>query len=113
MSRLAALVRAVDTGQRSAANFTAVTSLIGESRLLDILTHYRIQVVFGSQVAVRADSGELEEAIRRTKQGLIEEVFGEFREPLNLIRQAMYARDDHKAHQLIDALHDQMFRLDK
>ena len=117
MSKVASLICAVDTGKRSLEPmaYTTVKTDTQDSMNASLfpMTHYRIQVTFGSQVAVQQDSKDLEQAIYRTKEAVIHEIFGEFREPIHAVQRAVYDRDWHKALDELDVLLKQMYCTDK
>ena len=48
-------------------------------------------------------------AMKHARELIIEEVFGEFRQPINEIRDALYNRDWKEADELLHKLHRQMF----
>jgi hypothetical protein len=57
------------------------------------------------------DDRALVAAVEQTKKLITEEMFGEFRKPLYSIKAALLEYDFKKAHEMIDDLIDQMFKV--
>jgi hypothetical protein len=47
--------------------------------------------------------------LNHVRKAIIQEIFGEFREPLKNLSIALYNRDLSQAHKIIDEIHKQMF----
>lgn len=78
------------------------------------VVEYRIMSTFGSiqrldQAALDACPSLLDKAIKRTKQGIIEAVFGEFRQDIQLLYKHLYNRDIDKAIYVVEDLDKRMF----
>lgn len=111
MSKVVAMIRAVDSGKRSIPpeTFMAVNCDSQEVYYPSALVHYRVQAIFGAEVAVPSGQGDLDVAVKHVKDAIIEAVFGEFRKPIHELRAALYHHDYKLAHDLLDALLAQMF----
>lgn len=80
----------------------------------DVAKVYRIGVSLGSTATVPEhsslkDSSALPEAIRRTKEQIIEAVFGEFRQDFRRIEKAIYDFKYEEAGQLLYQMERKMF----
>lgn len=123
MSQVVRAITAQDTGDRKLLDsFTplfrdvfAVKEDIYELRSpQDIAKVYRIGVTIGNQCSVSeyeqlSYEDALVEAINRTKRGVIEGIFGEFRTDLMQLENAIYDRDFLKARTLLMQLERKMF----
>lgn len=110
MSSLASSIRAVGTGTRSYAPrpYTTIETNFETVYNPAMLKYYSISVTLGAQVAC-ADDSDLAYAVRKVKESIIYEIFGEFRKPMDAVRRALYERDIGKAHKALDELGAQMF----
>lgn len=132
MSQIVRAIMARDTGQRQVATdsfsplFKEMVSITEKSSedvsyTYDAYIRYDISVKIGNSVSVSADSirmskeksdGELGFAIQRTKQAVVEAIFGEFREDFYLISSALYDRDFQKARSLLNEFQRKMYEVD-
>lgn len=132
MSQIVRAIMARDTGQRQ-VNPDSFSPLFKEmvsvkekssevaSYTYDAYIKYDISVTIGNSVSVSADSirmskersdDELGFAIQRTKQAVVEAIFGEFREDFYLISAALYDRDFQKARSLLNEFQRKMYEVD-
>lgn len=131
MSQLVKAVMATDTGQRKTFQDDSFSPLFRDvfnqkeiiSEVRDanfyISKVYKIGVTLGNEVVVseldvvsRRNDDALQEAIDRTKRGIIEAVFGEFREDFYRIESAIYDRDFQKARSLLTKFQQKMYGID-
>jgi len=118
MSQLVKSVMAKDTGQRKIIDdfrpiyrdIVSINEAITRSDI-HIAQVYDIRAIIGSRVMVMydEDQGALKEAINRTKQQIIEAVFGEFREDFMRLEMALYDRDFQKSRIILDEFRNKMF----
>ena len=82
----------------------------------DIGIMYRIGVTIGSQVIVPDHAGQhdgvLQQAIVRTKEQVIEAIFGEFRSHFRQIDHALYNYEHEEAARLLGIMEQKMFGVD-
>lgn len=122
MSQVVKAIMAEDTGNRKLLDsfsplFQDVFSVreeIQELRHQEVAKVYRIGVTLGNQCMVTeyeqlSYEDALTEAINRTKRGVIEAIFGEFRGDLMHLETAIYDRDFLKAKNLLRVLENKMF----
>ena len=75
-----------------------------------VVCGFKIEARVGAKVTIdEHDGAAIEEAVKKVKQSIIEEVYGEFRLPLHLIRHAIYRQDVREAKKLLDQLENRMF----
>ena len=126
MSQLVKAVMAYDTGNRKVLEdkFSPLFADVFErkedvNRIYnnhEIGKKYRIGVTLGSEVIVsdfECDTSEdaLAHAIIRTKKSIIEAAFGEFREDIMRLQNAIYDRDFQKARSLLTDFEKKMFEV--
>lgn len=126
MSNLVNAIMATDTGERkyikykTSQLFQDVFSAREDTCYVytpDIGMVYRIGVTLGSQVLVPDHTGvkdpnALEKAIRRTKEQVIEAVFGEFRPMIRQIELHLYNYEYEEAARLLGEMEQKMFGVD-
>lgn len=126
MSNLVKAIMATDTGERklikssSSQLFRDVFSAREDTCQVytpDIGTLYRIGVTLGSQVLVPDHTGlrdpnALEKAVRRTKEQVIEAVFGEFRPMIRQIELHLHNYEHEEAARLLGEMERKMFGVD-
>ena len=117
VSRLSKAVYAKPTDQKRLVDSRLFSEMfVKDEHLNEIITPY-IQMQYTIQAAFRNDvwisseqeTKNLDWAIRKTKQSIIEAVFGEFREDMILIQRALYNRDFEVALNLLQNLEKNMF----
>ena len=127
MSQLVKAITAEDTGSRKFVQneFSPLfTDVFSRRELIEdtftsqgfVAKIYKIGITLGNQVMVNeadviGDDSALELAIGRTKQGVIEACFGEFRQDFLQINNALYDRDFQKARALLTAFERKMFEV--
>jgi hypothetical protein len=125
MSQVVRAIKAVDTGNRKytpeqlspimSHAFQAKEQIEEVHELGEVLKMYRIEARMGAQVlvnerdAMHADG--IEKAIDRTRNMVIEAIFGEFRSHFRLIEAALYNYDYVTARQLLQNMETQMFEV--
>ena len=123
MSQVVKAITATDTGDRKVAESFSplfqdvfnVKQEIHETRHTgEVLKVYRIGVTLGNQCMVSEYEtlnfdDALTEAIKRTKKGVIEAIFGEFRQDMRHLENAIYDRDFAKARDVLRQLEVKMF----
>lgn len=122
MSQVVKAITATDTGDRRLIDsfsplFRDVFSVkeqISELRGDEIAKVYKIGVTIGNQCMVSEleqmkYEDALTEAIKRTKRGVIEAIFGEFRQDMRHLENAIYDRDFAKARDALRQLEVKMF----
>lgn len=125
MSQVVKAITAEDTGNRKLLDsfsplfqdVFSVKETIQEVRYEEVAKVYRIGVTIGNQCMVTdsmrdANTDSLTEAINRTKRGVIEAIFGEFRGDIMHLETAIYNRDFAKAKELLRVLEHKMFEAD-
>lgn len=126
MSQVVKAITAEDTGDRKLLDsfsplFQDVFKVREETYELrntqDVAKVYRIGVTLGNQCMVSeyeqlTHEDALAEAIDRTKRGVIEAIFGEFRSDLMHLETAIYDRDFLKAKNLVRVLEKKMFSVE-
>jgi hypothetical protein len=125
MSQVVKAITAEDTGNRKLIesfsplfqDVFSVKETIQEMRYEEVAKVYRIGVTIGNQCMVTesmrdAHEDSLTEAINRTKRGVIEAIFGEFRGDIMHLETAIYNRDFAKAKELLRVLEHKMFEAD-
>ncbi len=109
MSKFTASVRAL-RGQRvylpDDMRIRSLT-LSETSACADIGYIYDIQATFGARVQCREQ--DLARSVTKTKEHLIEHLFGEFRPRLFEVREKLYDRDFSGADAALEKLYNQMF----
>ncbi len=127
MSQLVTAIMATDTKERRVLKmktsqlFQDVFSGredVGEVYSPDIGILYRIGVTLGATTFVQehdhlADPNTLQRAIRRTKEQVIEAVFGEFRSYFRQIDIALYRHEHEEAARLLGEMEKKMFEVDQ
>jgi hypothetical protein len=111
MSKLASAIEAVRVEERKVwpARF-GITARAHVDRLeWQLATAYEVRAVFAARVFVRDPGPIAAEQIRDAKRHILEEVFGEFRRPINQIQAALSDLDIDKARDLLDGLQALMF----
>lgn len=122
MSNLVKAIAASDTGERRAVPvksklFQDVFSMreyIGETYQHDVAKVYRIGVTLGNTCMVTELESmknhlALTHAIERTKQQVIEAVFGEFRQDFRMIEKLLYDYDFEGAATALRAMEQKMY----
>lgn len=84
---------------------------------MEVAKMYRIGVTLGSQVTVAdfdmlKDKNALALAIERTKRSIVEAVFGEFRQDIMQLHNAIYDRDFQKSRTILTNLENKMFNVE-
>ena len=122
MSQLVKSVMAKDTGQRKIIDdfrpiyrdMVSITETMTRNDI-HIAQVYDIRATIGARVAVsdydavKEGQDVLKEAIKRTKEQIIEAVFGEFREDFMRLEMALYDRDFQKSRIILDEFRNKMF----
>lgn len=124
MSQLARAILATDTDQRRLIRAKLsplfLDTFIGKAtshemtHTGDIAYQYRIEARLGAtclvpHLEVARDNNPLAHAINRTKAQVIEAVFGEFRQDIRMIEQAVWNHDTETAGKLLNELERKMF----
>ena len=124
MSQLAKAILATDTNQRREIlpklsplfldTFDGKSTIQELTHRADIQYQYRIEARIGascwvSRLEMARDNNPLTHAINRTKQQVIEAVFGEFRQDIRMIEQAVWNHDTETAGKLLNDLERKMF----
>lgn len=124
MSQLARAIVATNTGQRREVRpnlsplflniFDGKASIQEVSHTPNIQCQYRIEVRLGAECWVShfetmTQDNSLLLAIERTKAQVIEAVFGEFRQDIRMIEQAVWNHDTETAGRLLHELERKMF----
>lgn len=122
MSQVVKAITATDTGRRKLLDSFSplfqdvfnVKEEIYELRGDEIAKVYRIGVTLGNQCMVSEVEqlhyeDALTEAIKRTKRSVIEAIFGEFRQDMRHLENAIYDRDFAKARDALRQLEVKMF----
>jgi uncharacterized protein YlaN (UPF0358 family) len=109
MSKLSENIRAVQLNQRVA--YSMPLTVIDTS--IDNLTFssckcYNITATIGMKTYIDFEDN-LDSVITNVRKAVVQEIFGEFREPLKNLSIALYNRDLPQAHKIIDEIHQQMF----
>ena len=109
MSKLSENIRAVQLNEQ--VPFMMPLTVIDTS--IDSLTFpsrksYSITATIGMKTYIDYASG-LDLAKQQVRKAIVQEIFGEFREPLKNLSIALYNRDLSQAHKIIDEIHQQMF----
>lgn len=127
MSQLVTAIMATDSGERrilkqkTSQLFQDVFSGREDSMHVyspDIGIVYRIGVTLGASTLIpeggsMADPNALQHAIRRTKEQVIEAVFGEFRSYFRQIDIALYKHEHEEAARLLGEMEKKMFEVDR
>lgn len=116
MSNLVKAIMATQTQDRkyikTSKLFLDVVSIEEKSNITytpNIATLYNIRAIFESRATILDDDRmALSEAIRRSKQQIIEAIFGEFRQDFRMIEYHLYNYDFEKAE---DALHNMEIKM--
>lgn len=117
MSQLIKAIKAHDTGNRVILKdqfrplFLDMVDIKSETYTIpyEATVVYKIGVTFGAQAMVSQTGETLHQAIIRTKQQVIQAVFGEFREDIIMIERALYDRDFDAARENLWKLNEKMF----
>lgn len=121
MSNFAKMLKATPTHQRVAmmSPLSEVLKVSDEWESIPFTdaSVYRVGVAFQSTVALtetemKQNPNAIKQALRDTKQHLVETLFGEFRGPISRIRQTLYQGDLQKARALVNELETQMFSVE-
>lgn len=126
MSQLVTAIMATDTGERrilkmkTSQLFQDVFNSreeIAEVYSPDIGVAYKIGVTLGATTLVREhehmiNPNALQHAVRRTKEQVIEAVFGEFRSYFRQIDIALYKHEHEEAARLLGEMEKKMFGVD-
>lgn len=112
MSRLSQALN-VEKGKRS-DNFDFLSITDRWDRLPPETYIYRVYGEFSASFVVNenasaVDDNAFTEAVRYTKQAIIEELYGEFRDPLVRIRHAAFNRDYETVVRLSESILSEMF----
>lgn len=116
MSKLSDMIAANRTDKRFCelgplSNVCHVTEDIAEIRVYDLI-EYKIGVSFGAAVQVSEESRlQLETAIKRVKQSVIEAVFGEFRADFRDLHRLLWERKCDKAALQLEKIEQRMFEV--
>lgn len=120
MSKIVQAITASPTGKRTAPlmrtnklfweTFSGKDEFIKDTHSYDGVATYKIDVTLGNTVKVPESAGPaLSEAIKRSKQQVIEAIFGEFREDFRLIERAIYDYDYETAKEALRNMEQKMF----
>jgi hypothetical protein len=123
MSKIVDAIMYFDTGERRVLNKRFGTPLFHEtvdikSDYSDYSTNdyiqkvYRIEVKLGNTCLLNEEQLDyINEAVKRTKNQVVEAIFGEFREDFRMIERAIYEHDFNKAGQLLYKFEYKMFNV--
>ena len=125
MSQLVKAIMATDTGERKLIQ-DSFSPLFQDvfSRKESFASHdmcaaktYKIGITLGNQCTVSeldtlANEDALSLAVERTKRGVVEAVFGEFREDFYRLETAIYDRDFQKARSLLTIFQRKMYEVE-
>lgn len=109
MSRLATAIEAVRGEDRRIWPAPFGITVRQQSERLECATAYEVRALFAARVFVRDPQAIKPEQIRDAKRHILEEVFGEFRRPINQIHAALDELDIDRARDLLDELAARMF----
>lgn len=121
MSNVVKAIAATDTGERiikpvKSRLFRDVFSMkeLSGDLPVDAMTRYRIGITIGSDCFVSdldklQNDNALHEAIQRTKQQVIEAIFGEFRQDFRIIERLLYNYEFEEAATAVRAMEQKMF----
>ena len=121
MSNVVKAIAATDTGERrikpvKSRLFQDVFSMkeISQDLPVDAMIRYRIGITIGSDCFVSdldklQNDSALHEAIQRTKQQVIEAIFGEFRQDFRIIERHLYNYEFEEAATAVRAMEQKMF----
>lgn len=127
MSQLVKAVMAHDTGNREVLEekFSPLFVDVFEKKediqerydQMEVAKMYRIGVTLCSQVTVAdydmlKDKNALALAVERTKRSIVEAVFGEFRQDIMQLHNAIYDRDFQKSRTILTNLEYKMFNIE-
>lgn len=113
MSQIVNAIKEHDTGNRKMLNdsftplFRDMVDLKSTLEPVEIGYQYRIDVRLGCDVII--NDGEIAEAVKRTKNQVIEAVFGEFRGDFMMLERAIYDRDFHASKVYLEKLRHNMY----
>lgn len=127
MSQLVTAIMATDTKERRVLKMKTSQLFqdlfsgredVGEVYSPDIGIVYKVGVTLGATTFVQdhdhlADPNALQRAIRRTKEQVIEAVFGEFRSYFRQIDIALYKHEHEEAARLLGEMEKKMFEVDQ
>lgn len=114
MSKLSEKLEAVQTGRRlledDGFSIMAITSDVhtDDVMLTTMMQEYRCSVTLSMRGFCR-DLEELETLKKLVRQAITNEVFGEFRDDIMVIYQALYERKTHNAIEALSILEKKMF----
>lgn len=123
MSKIIEAVKATQTGKQIATDplfdsLAIVKSEFKKNSDYHVGTEHRISVTLGTNViinesqTIRENSGEIiTEAMKQIRKQIAEAIFGEFRQDLYLINQAIWNRDFYAANQILNDLEKKMFEV--
>ena len=116
MSKFAKLVRAtpLNAVKFSETHLTCVTASVAQANSIDLsrMTSFKVVAEVGAKAFISEESERnsgVGVLVKRMQQAVIEEAFGEFRMPMQLLRMAVYDRDYDKAEELLERLDKQLF----
>lgn len=116
MSRLSEHISVTITNRRMPKPSSFISLEYTPSAVPEITNLYKIdfKASFGTSyyidenLAVKG-SPVIEETLRNVKKAVIEEIFGEFRQPINELRHAIYEMDNDRAIELLKNIEKQMY----
>ena len=116
MSKLAEQINYAIQNKRAVDNSFDFKYNVSESLLPNHLQLVAFEATFGSRYYIDEaltykDSEVLAETLKQVKRSVIEEVFGEFRKPLNELRHYLYNRDVPAALETLSNLERQIFNV--
>ena len=109
MSKLSENIRAVQLKQQVPYIMpltvieTSIDSLTFPSRKC-----YSVAATIGMKTYIDYEDN-LDSVITNVRKAVVQEIFGEFRDPLKNLSIALHNRDLSQAHKIIDEIHQQMF----
>lgn len=72
---------------------------------------YKVGTTFEYSIQCR-DADDLDKVVYEAKRALVEELFGEFRKPLNIVFEKLHNRDVQGAKQELNKMYTQMFEVE-
>lgn len=121
MSKLSKAIRATITGHpaRKDFNFTEVTAVWSDvglpgdfyNKKFDIHAKFGASVILEDKINQTAEGNEtrISNAVEDVRKAVIEEIFGEFRAPINELRVSLYQNDLKTVRNLLAKLELKMF----
>ncbi len=115
MSKLAQSIQAIQTGERHYKKTPILTHLnvsekFEELNVVGLTYGYKVEAKVGVYFKSSGkDDPSFNRALSNARALIINQVFGEFRDPLCLLREALYDQDIKKAQIIAERLCKQMF----